>query len=606
MTIKVYITTERIWSVPINVLKRFWRISKMINYAQVQELLYFFPNWSIFPVNLTQGDGKVEKRPALSWKEYMTRRPTDEELHTWFDTPKYNAIGLATGQISGVVVVDLDSDKIPDGFVLDSPLVSKTISGGRHFFYRWDEEMRNDAKVEGLPIDFRGDGGFVVIPPSALGDKGYVWDSEHNLCPEFMLDPLPQDIKDVLKGRKYQGLPPVASPEAPGLHKAVKVAYDVPINLSMPPAGKGERNVRATEYSGKILRQLSPDQWETFGWPELCRWNQGNDPPLSERELRTTWQSVQHKELIRRESQPIVGPVAKITKEVNDSLPDKAEKYKDSNNTYMGSVFVGADASKMYQDLEKLYGSGISTGYNELDYFFKFLPEQLYMISAQTHVGKSTFALNICGRVAKLGHRVLFCSLEQGIFIEPRIRSMLGGEFPDTLGILTTDKMLAVSQLVQIIEQSNFKPELICVDHLHFLKKSGRGQTEDIDEIVLTLQNMAKTLSLPVIVISHTRKLNTDKAPDLDDLKDSSSLSQVPGVVIILHRKRNDIKNAYNSILSNDGTIIIGKNRIQGRTGAREFTLEPSGNIVIKSVTPFAVKRLVEDMEDSEVETLFR
>lgn len=604
----------------IDVFVRLWRSFKMINYTQVQELLYFFPNWSIFPVNLTQGEDKVEKRPAISWKEYMTRRPTDQELHTWFDTPKFNAIGLATGQISGVVVVDLDSDKIPDGFTLESPLVSKTISGGRHFFYRWDEEMRNDAKVEGLPIDFRGDGGFVVIPPSALGDKGYSWDNEHGLCPEFMLDPLPQDIKDILKGRKYQGPISVASPEVIRQSKPKVVEYTATPILNVPPAEKGERNVRATEYAGKLLQRLSPDQWEGMGWIELMKWNQGNDPPLPERELKTTWQSIQTRERSKREGFSPCNPITKRetgvprplsyklhdTKVSNTNTPIYGEEYIDSSNTYMGSVFIGEDASKKYKELEELYGNGLSTGYPELDYFFRFLPEQLYMVSAQTHVGKSTFALNICGRVAKLGHRVLFCSLEQGIFIEPRVRSMLGGEFPNTLGILTTDKMLAISQLVQIIEQSEFKPELVCVDHIHFLKKSGRGQTEDIDEIVLALQNMAKTLSLPVIVISHTRKLNTDKAPDLDDLKDSSSLSQVPGVVIVLHRKRNESKNAYDSILSNEGTIIIGKNRIQGRTGVRDFILEPSGNIVIRSNFQPLVNRMAEDMEDDEVKTLFR
>lgn len=571
----------------------------MITYPDIQKLLTEYPNWSIFPVILTQGESKIEKKPALPWKEFMDRRPTDAELHAWFDEPKYNAVGLATGKISGVVVVDLDTDQIPEGIDLSSPLVAKTISGGRHFYYRWDEEMRNDAKISDLPLDFRGDGGFVVIPPSALGDKSYAWESENGTCPEFMLDVLPTAIKDLLKGRKTFNQPIIASPNPPGQSLPHRVEYGDGIEQFMSPAALGERNVRAAEYAGKILIRINPPEWEVFGWQEMMRWNKENSPPMSEKELRTTWQSVQAIELRRREAEYNHSQIV----EKDNSKPIEEFKDKVSDNNIC-TIFRGNEATEEYTRLEAKYGVGLSTGYEELDYFFKFLPEQLYMISAATHVGKSTLALNICARVASLGTNVLFGSLEQGIFVEPRVRSMLGGDFPEHLSILTSDKMLTVDQLVQVIEQSKNRPELVCVDHIHFLKKSGRGATEDIDEIILGLQNLAKHLSVPVIVISHVRKLNTNKAPEMDDLKDSSSLSQVPGIVIVIHRKQNPNKQKFENILCNEGQIIIAKNRIQGKTGMRDFVLEPSGNIVIKGYQESLVNRKVEDLGEDEVKSL--
>lgn len=570
----------------------------MITYQSVIDLLKEYPNWSIFPVILSQGEAKVDKKPAIPWKEFMERRPTDAELHAWFDEPKYNAIGLATGKISGVVVVDLDTDQIPEGINLASPLVAKTISGGRHFYYQWDEEMRNDAKIEGLPVDFRGDGGFVVIPPSALGEKSYSW--ENGTCPEFLLEVLPQELKDLLKGRKGQSLPFVALPNDPGLTIPHKVAYGDGIEEFMSPTALGERNVRTAEYAGKILARLAPSDWEVFGWGELVRWNNTNSPPLAERELRTTWQSVQAIELRKREVEFNSSRLV----EKDGSKPEEAYKDKESDSNIC-SIFRGHEATDEYGRLEAKYGVGLTTGYDELDYFFKFLPEQLYMISAQTHVGKSTFALNMCARVASLNTDVLFCSLEQGIFIEPRVRSMLGRSFPEHLALLTSDKMLTVDQLVQVIEQTKVRPQLICVDHIHFLKKNGRGATEDIDEIVLGLQNMAKKLSVPIIVISHVRKLNSQKIPQMDDLKDSSSLSQVPSVVIVITRDKNTGGNAYDSLLSNEGKIYIAKNRIQGKTGERAFTLENSGNIIIKSKEESLKIRKADNLDDDEVKTLF-
>lgn len=558
------------------------------------------PNWSIFPVTLSQKGDKVEKKPAVAWKDYMTRRPTEEELHTWFDTPQYNAIGLATGKISGVVVVDLDSETIPDGIELDSPLICKTISGGRHFYYQWDEELRNDAKIEGLPIDFRGDGGFVVIPPSSLGDKNYQWTTENEICPEFLLEPLPEDIKELLKGRKQITNMPVKTFSRPiAASFPHKVDYGEGLDEIMPPVASGERNVRAAEYAGKIVVRLTPDLWEDFGWPELQRWNATNQPPLPERELRNTWQSIQNIELRRREAEGVqLAPVIKQEGTV--------ETFKDQQ-TDLGicTIYRGKEATETYQKLSTQYGDGITTGYEELDFFFKFLPEQLYLISAQTHVGKSTLALNICSRVATLGYKVLFCSLEQGIFIEPRVRSILDGDFPDSLSILASDKMIKVEQLVQIIEQSSVKPDLVCIDHIHFLEKKGRGATEDIEDIILKLQNMAKKLALPIVVISHVRKLNNDKAPDLDDLKDTVSLSQVPGVIILIHRKRNGSHDAYGSILSNEGTIIVAKNRIQGKTGIRTFLLSSSGNIDIQGYQHSLINRKAEDLDEEETRTLF-
>jgi hypothetical protein len=82
-------------------------------------------------------------------------------------------VGIATGDASGLLVVDLDG---PEGLeswkrlavqhAWPNDLVARTGSGGWHVFYRCPEGAKNSAKKLGPGLDTRGDGGYVVAPPS--------------------------------------------------------------------------------------------------------------------------------------------------------------------------------------------------------------------------------------------------------------------------------------------------------------------------------------------------------------------------------------------------------------------------------------------------------
>mgnify|MGYP001615981146 FL=1 len=127
------------------------------------------------------------------------------------------------------------------------------------------------------------------------------------------------------------------------------------------------------------------------------------------------------------------------------------------------------------------------------------------------------------------------------------------------------------------------KPDIMCIDHLHYFARGNKGATEEIDRIIVRIQVMAKELEIPILIISHLRKLNSDKTPTLDDLKDSVSLSQIPAVVCLIQREKNDpdlqIDEKFPSIYENKGKIIIAKNRIQGKTGILDFTINQLGVI---------------------------
>src|SRR3990170_8888798 len=129
--------------------------------------------YSVIPVN-------ADKKPAIpEWKPYQTKRPTEDELQEWFNNRSKNNIAIVTGTISGIVIVDFDTPEAvklakEKGFPL-TPLV-KT-GKGDHAYCKYQEGIRNFQKRDDLPgIDLRGEGGYVVAPPSIhKSGKVYEW-----------------------------------------------------------------------------------------------------------------------------------------------------------------------------------------------------------------------------------------------------------------------------------------------------------------------------------------------------------------------------------------------------------------------------------------------
>jgi replicative DNA helicase len=142
------------------------------------------------------------------------------------------------------------------------------------------------------------------------------------------------------------------------------------------------------------------------------------------------------------------------------------------------------------------------------------------------------------------------------------------------------DLLVAIANLPE-------KPKLLIIDHLHYFERGMKGATEEIDRLVAKLQMLANKAEIPVVVVSHVRKLSAqrgqkEKPPTMDDMKDSSSLSQIPSVVAMLHREKNsdeDIQRG-SGIFKNEGTLYVYKNRIHGKTGSESFRIYDNGEIV--------------------------
>ena len=124
-------------------------------------LQYLEQGFSIIP----SGGGPSKKAPILdTWKEYQERLPTKDELEEWERKYHPHLWGIVTGKLSGVFVIDCDTEAAAQIFISAGlkPHV-KTPRGGYHFYFLYPGfPIKTDEGI--LPgVDVRGDGGFVNL-----------------------------------------------------------------------------------------------------------------------------------------------------------------------------------------------------------------------------------------------------------------------------------------------------------------------------------------------------------------------------------------------------------------------------------------------------------
>lgn len=113
-----------------------------------------------------------DKRPLVKWRVAAS---TDvRQLETWWRRWPHAMIAIPTGEASGLFVIDIDCKGEANGFatmrergwtIPPDAVEVVTPSGGRHFYFAWQGE-RNSASRIGPGIDTRGEGGFIIVPPS--------------------------------------------------------------------------------------------------------------------------------------------------------------------------------------------------------------------------------------------------------------------------------------------------------------------------------------------------------------------------------------------------------------------------------------------------------
>ena len=160
--------------------------------------------WAVFPCSPTS------KKP-LTPHGCKDAKKSVGAIKAWWERWPDASIGIATGSVSGLVVIDedLDEDKGLNGYEavtdweringrLPATVQCITGRGGYHLYYQYDgTDIKNRAGIlDG--VDVRGEGGYVIAPPS-MHPNGteYQWEDAPD---EVDLAPIDATVRRFLFG----------------------------------------------------------------------------------------------------------------------------------------------------------------------------------------------------------------------------------------------------------------------------------------------------------------------------------------------------------------------------------------------------------------------
>ena len=228
---------------------------------QAEALRYAARGWRVHPLIVK------EKRPLLN--DWPNQATTDaRQVETWWARSPEANIGVATGKSSGIFVVDIDGPEgerswtqivteVPE--IPEETLEQKT-GRGRQLFYKYPggkTEVRNRTNMR-PGIDIRGEGGYVVVPPSIHPDgPTYSWPYGD----EMAIEVAPKGLLNIVVKAA-----PTAPPAEPEKKAIVARPWD-----AMNPANPSKSESRLYERAKLYLDEIPP-AIQGFGGHDALLW----------------------------------------------------------------------------------------------------------------------------------------------------------------------------------------------------------------------------------------------------------------------------------------------------------------------------------------------
>lgn len=188
-------------------------------------LAYARQGWRVLPLHSPRGTGcSCEKTTCVSPAKHPRTLNGFKDasndpavLEAWWKRWPDANVGVRTGEVSGIVVVDVDSYHDGDAGLADleaehgalpATLTADTGGGGHHlvFAHPRNREVRNKAGMA-KGVDLRADGGYVVVPPSVhISGRAYGWQrplQELAALPQWLTEPKREERATVTPLRSY-------------------------------------------------------------------------------------------------------------------------------------------------------------------------------------------------------------------------------------------------------------------------------------------------------------------------------------------------------------------------------------------------------------------
>lgn len=249
---------------------------------------YAARGWPVFPI---VANDKIPATPQ-GFKNATTKA---EAIRVWFANYPDANLGLRTGGESNVFVLDVDprhgGDKSFAALVaqhgpLPNTVSCTTPSGGTHYYFVYGTtKVRNRQSF--LPgLDVRGQGGYVVLPPSVRDGLSYEW-IEGCAPDQLPIAEAPSWLLDMIVAKPNK--PKAKPPKAPRTTADALLKRAIKYLDACSGAEEGRRNAAAFSIAGN-LRALVGKNGEQLDEQTLLalmsQWNARCSPPLEIDELK--------------------------------------------------------------------------------------------------------------------------------------------------------------------------------------------------------------------------------------------------------------------------------------------------------------------------------
>ena len=209
--------------------------------------------WFVLPIH------PQEKKPLIKWKHRNQSKPSEMDIKRWWEKYPNARIGIATGEHSGIDVVDIDGPGATERLISICGGLPETIrqstgraEGGWHLFFKHNGHgLKNYADGE---IDFRTTGGIVVVTAPSRHKSGrcYQWEN---------INPVEDGLYDLLE----------MPAELVQYFKSVSKSGKQEKRTVTTPVAKGHRHQKLTQLVGKWTRQkfdIETIRYLARGWYE--------------------------------------------------------------------------------------------------------------------------------------------------------------------------------------------------------------------------------------------------------------------------------------------------------------------------------------------------
>lgn len=323
------------------------------------------------------------KEPLIPWTEFQSRKASEAEVTEWFTRWPDANVGIVTGRVSGLVVIDLDGPeglKSASNMSLNSTIVSFTGKGKHLWFLSPSEDVVQNAVRKFPGVDVRGDGGYVLAPPSIHPNgQRYRWQNPFN---RNLLKDFPQNIVVVTQ---MQHIPNAVVKEESWIAKSLEGMKNGNIDDTLTSICGRFRHDGLTERDALSL--LAPHAARV-----------GASPGHLEEKIRNVWDRYEPSN--RVSTQTLYGDTLSHNE---GGLVIHSPTNPDSIKLFEQSRIVETGGSE-----------SLRTGYPKLDQMLKggLKSSRLFTLAARTGVGKTNWLIGCSKHLCESGKKVLLFSTE--------------------------------------------------------------------------------------------------------------------------------------------------------------------------------------------------